>query len=172
MTISEQGKLNRNNHFCYYSDLFPEELQAQLAEEEGVRLDTYKDHLGNKTIGIGHNIDADKYWPMDVTSISDKLAWEIFEDDLIDADDELRRKWKHYAKMYAGPRKWAMLAMAFQLGVPRFMQFVQMRAYVERGYWELAAEQALDSQWAKQCPNRAKRVASQIATGQWYSFLN
>jgi lysozyme len=52
--------------------------------------------------------------------------------------------------------------MAYQLGVEGVAKFVLMLTALERGDRETAAVNALASEWAKQTPDRAKRVATLI----------
>jgi lysozyme len=61
--------------------------------------------------------------------------------------------------------------MAFQLGINGFLQFRMMRQALSRCDWLAARNEALDSLWARQTPNRARRVAEQILTGEYYEIL-
>jgi len=53
----------------------------------------------------------------------------------------------------------ALLNMAYQLGVSGLLNFSKMLTALQAGDREEAAREALDSLWAKQTPNRARRVA-------------
>ena len=44
------------------------------------------------------------------------------------------------------------------------MKFKKMKAALERGDFEAAAAEMLDSRWARQTPNRADREALEIAS--------
>jgi lysozyme len=64
----------------------------------------------------------------------------------------------------------ACINMAFQLGINGFLQFRMMRQALNRCNWLEARNEALDSLWARQTPNRARRVAEQILTGEYYEI--
>ena len=60
--------------------------------------------------------------------------------------------------------------MAYNLGVPRLLGFERMWAALAAGDYERAADEALDSKWARQVGARAARVAALIREGgRWAS---
>ena len=52
-----------------------------------------------------------------------------------------------------------LLSMAFNLGGPRLQGFQKMRAAIRKGDFAQAADEALDSKWAKQVGRRADEIA-------------
>lgn len=64
-------------------------------------------------------------------------------------------------------RQNAFIEMAFQLGITSFARFTQMLTAANVGDWQGVHDQALDSDWAKQTPARAKMIATMLLTGQW-----
>ena len=56
--------------------------------------------------------------------------------------------------------------MGFQLGIGGLLGFRKMWAALERSDYAQAAEEALDSRWAEQTPNRAQEVAEWIRTAE------
>lgn len=62
-------------------------------------------------------------------------------------------------------RKIIILSMAYQMGVTGVLQFKKMLKALEAEDWEEAKIQALDSTWAKQTPQRAKRHADVLLMG-------
>jgi lysozyme len=64
-------------------------------------------------------------------------------------------------------RQNALASMAYQLGIDRLCGFHDTIAAVREGRWGDVEALALDSDWAQQTPKRAKRVARQLATGNW-----
>jgi lysozyme len=52
--------------------------------------------------------------------------------------------------------------MCFNLGYPRFSKFVNFRAAIEAQDWNKAADEAVDSRWHDQVPNRAKRLVKRL----------
>lgn len=63
-------------------------------------------------------------------------------------------------------RQNALYDMAYQLGVNGLLKFRKMWLAIESGDFEKAYIEALDSRWAKQTPNRAKRVATKLKEGK------
>ena len=60
-----------------------------------------------------------------------------------------------------------LVSMAYQMGVPGLAQFKNTLYLVETKQFEEAAKAMLDSKWARQTPNRAKRHAEQMRSGLW-----
>ena len=58
-----------------------------------------------------------------------------------------------------------LVSMAYQMGVGGLAQFKNTLYLVETKQFEEAAKAMLDSKWAKQTPNRAKRHAEQMRSG-------
>ena len=57
--------------------------------------------------------------------------------------------------------------MAFQLGIDGLLKFKNTLNLIEAGDYETASKEMLNSLWAKQTPERAKRLSEQIRTCQW-----
>jgi lysozyme len=57
--------------------------------------------------------------------------------------------------------------MGFNLGIPTLLKFQNMWAAIEEEDFETAAEEAMDSRWAKQVGQRAERLCQAMATGEW-----
>ena len=147
-----------------------DELKAQLAYEEGKKLTKYKCTEGHWTIGIGHNLDAKpkmRGWVIPDT-ITDKECDAIFTVDVQDTVEAMAKAYPNI-KVLAPARRDALLNMAFQMGSSGVMKFKGMLKALDNQEWKKAEQEALDSLWAKQTPNRAKRVAHQLYTGEYYN---
>ena len=57
--------------------------------------------------------------------------------------------------------------MSFQMGVNGLKAFKNTLSSVANGLYEKAAAQMLDSLWATQTPERAKRLSEQMSKGEW-----
>jgi lysozyme len=55
--------------------------------------------------------------------------------------------------------------MCFNLGYPRLSNFKKFLAAIQTGNWEEASEEMLDSKWAIQVGDRAKRLAKRMEKG-------
>lgn len=60
-----------------------------------------------------------------------------------------------------------LVSMAYQMGVAGLAQFKNTLSLIEHKHFEDAAVAMLQSKWAKQTPNRAKRHAEQMRRGVW-----
>lgn len=145
-------------------------LSEQLKFEEGLRLEAYYCPAGKKTIGYGHNLDVRPYLEGDKIPdhITQEVAEVLLERDIDQTEEQLAAAWHGYG-LLTGARRDACVNMAFQLGTNGFMEFRKLRDALVRCEWVKAYQEAMASQWAKQTPERAERVASQFITGQYYA---
>ncbi len=138
-----------------------EKIIAQLRRDEGEVLTAYTDTEGYWTIGVGRLIDKRKGGGI----TAEESAY------LLQNDIERKRRQLVEALPWVTSldeaRQAALLNMAFQLGIGGLLGFKQTLAAVRDGRYETAEALALQSQWAKQTPNRARRVARQLSTGEW-----
>lgn len=144
-------------------------LQQQLKYEEGLRLKTYFCPAGFPTIGYGHNLKARPWFngsaiPDEITA---DFADALLQSDILKTRKDLEREWPQIM-LLSQPRIDACVNMAFQLGVKGFMDFIKLRRALSAGMWQEAHDQALNSAWAQQTPERAHRVAGQLLTGEYY----
>jgi lysozyme len=137
------------------------ELVRQLKGDEGIRESAYKDHLGYLTIGVGRLIDSRKGGKLRPDEITYLLNNDI--DDRIEA---LTRALPWFQDL-DDARRGVLLNMAFQLGTDGLLKFERTLALIRDGKYENAANAMLQSLWAKQTPERAKRMADQMLTGLW-----
>ena len=49
--------------------------------------------------------------------------------------------------------------MCYQLGLAGFSKFKKTISYIEKKNYKEASKEMLDSKWAKQTPNRAKKLS-------------
>ena len=133
-----------------------DDLVQDLKRDEGWVPHAYKDHLGYLTIGYGFLIDerrggqlpkgiAEQWLHHNVISkwaeLTSRIPW------LLDQPEEIQR---------------ALGNMAYQLGVGGLLKFQNMLNCLLAGDREMAADEAMDSRWAQQTPNRAERGAALI----------
>jgi lysozyme len=136
-------------------------LTAQLRRDEGEKLHVYKDHLGYWTLGVGRLVDKRRGG-----GISAEESAYLLNNDINRIDADLRSRLAWFANLDE-VRQEALINMAFQLGVEGLLKFRNTLAAIRDERYEHAAELARQSLWAKQTPERAKRVCLQISTGVW-----
>lgn len=68
------------------------------------------------------------------------------------------------------PRYIIIQSMIYQLGLTGFSKFKKTINLMGRGLWGGAAIEMLDSKWADQCFNRAKRHSDVIYSNDWSAY--
>jgi lysozyme len=118
----------------------------------------YLDSVGKLTVGYGHNLED--------TPITKQAAECIMIEDL-KAEEALLTRLLPIFHSIQGPRREALLNMAFNLGSHGLIKFRRMWAAIGRHDWESASLEAADSKWAKQVGRRATELVEQIRTGEY-----
>ncbi len=124
---------------------------SDLREDEGLKLEVYKDTTGHQTIGYGHNLSD--------LGISKAIADAILMEDLVTTLMALNSQIPWWKTLTESQRR-ALINMAFNLGVNKLLEFKKMLAALKTGNSDLAATEALDSKWAEQVGSRAWRIAA------------
>ena len=134
-------------------------LEGFLRQEEGFEAKPYRDTQGKLTIGYGRNLDdhgisegeARVMLMNDVDRIASKLAVKPWWPQAMDLFDEVRQD--------------VLIAMGYQLGLRGLCGFRKMIAALMYRRWRTASQEMLDSEWARQTPERARRLATMMQTG-------
>ena len=140
-----------------------EQVQKQLAVDEGIVHEVYLDHLGYATFGIGHLItDKDPEQEYTVgTPISEERVTEAFQSDLDISIGECKVLFDLW-DTYPGEVQEILVNMLFNLGRPRLSKFKNFKKAVDAGDWVKAGIEGRDSLWWKQVGNRAERLMVRI----------
>lgn len=149
----------------------------RLAQEESIVYKPYLCPAGKKTIGIGRNLEDNPLTEEEQKACGDieagitkNAAFLLCRNDVDKVFKQLNDKlpwWKNLSD----DRQWVLVSMCFQLGITGLLKFKKMLLKLSTGYWRDAAEECLDSGFAKQCPKRAKRNAKCIETGHWEYYV-
>ena len=135
-------------------------LAADLRRDEGLRLKIYLDSVGVATVGFGHRCtpeDMEYYADGISTAIAESLLVEDISIALRLLDAELAwwRKLPNDAQR-------GMANMSYNLS-HHLLGFTDMLAALQRGDFTAASKSALNSLWARQVGDRAKRIAALFA---------
>lgn len=133
-----------------------DDLIADLRRDEGLRLKPYHCTAGKLTIGYGRNLED--------VGITTAEAEHLLRNDLQRVFAELDRDMPWWRDLSPG-RQRALANMAVNLGLLRLKGFRLMLSALRRGDHEEAARQALDSRWARQVGDRARRIAGLLGPG-------
>ena len=138
-----------------------DDLIKQLIADEGEELSAYQDSLGYWTIGVGHLIDKRKGG-----QISSEVSRFLLRDDIHLKSVELIRELP-WTTSLDDTRFGALVNLAFNMGVEELLTFKKFLGFMLFKQYKQAADELLNSLYAKQLPGRSKRVAKQIETGDW-----
>ena len=133
-------------------------LKQHLIRDEGVIEHVYFDHLGYATIGCGHMVDERLGGGLDDDVIEHQLKNDI---ERVEKDLQKFSWWQDLHPI----RQVAIANMRFQLGPSRFRGFKKMIQALEEKNYHRASEEAKDSRWYQQTPERAERVIRLLLTG-------
>jgi lysozyme len=155
---------------------------AQLAQpwierEEGRRLERYQDPKGIWTIGIGINLE-DPYGKTLCTmagvdhdavlagtaSLTDAQCDLMYRGAVLDVISWMARLIPAFRSL-DGSRRVALLDMGYNLGETKFGKFERTIAAANAGNWTETAAEALDSDWARELPERSARDAGMLHNG-------
>ena len=139
-------------------------IKTLLEFEEGRRRSVYKCINGFWTIGVGHRL-TDKELGMYEERISNSEVDNLLETDIAEAT-EAAKKYPWFDKLNEA-RQAVIISMIFQLGKFGFDKFQNTIKLLAKHQYDAASVQMLRSLWAKQTPERAKRHAEQMKTGEW-----
>jgi len=130
-----------------------DELREAVKLSEGYRTRVYKDTLGIDTIGYGFaikDLELDK-------DICDMILDKKLNKLIKDVDNKFS-----FMDDIAVEAQDVVYEMCYQLGINGFSKFKKTIAYLRDENYKMAAIEMLDSRWAKQTPNRAKRLSNII----------
>jgi lysozyme len=133
-------------------------LIEQLARDEGVRLKPYRDTVGKLTIGVGRNLDAE--------GISQAEAMILLANDIQRSAANLSAALP-WTSALDDVRRGVLINMTFNLGIGGLLGFKRFLAAMESRDWLGAQMHMMESLWAVQVGDRAKRLATQLETGEW-----
>lgn len=128
----------------------------KLMNEEGFRSLVYKCSAGANTIGFGRNLDA--------KGVGIEEATILLNNDIEDAFNYLKH-WPFWRNLTA-IQKTVLADMYYNLGSTGLHKFVKMIEALRIGDYNEASVQMLDSNYAKQLPERSARNAILIKEGK------
>lgn len=133
-------------------------LIEQLKRHEGIELKPYQDTVGKWTIGVGRNLDD--------IGISEQEAEMLLLNDIKEAERQLITTMP-WTQELDEVRFSALLNFVFNVGIGTASKFVNAMGLLKDEKYDMAADEFLQSKWARQVGNRAIEVTNQIRTGEW-----
>ena len=131
-------------------------LKDRIKQHEGFRLEPYTDSEGFLTVGYGRNLESTPFTRAEVDL--------MFETDFRRAKQGAENF--HYFESLNPARQGVLIEMVFQMGPRGVGKFTKFAQACDDGDWKEASRQMLDSQWAKQTPDRARELADIFERGK------
>ena len=135
-------------------------LVEMLRLHEGVRYKVYVCSEGYETIGVGRNISEGGL------GLSKDEVDFLLVNDIKRVEDELTRNFPWFSELNEA-RRYAMIYIAFNLGLTRLRSFVNALEAMSHGQYDIAANEFMDSRWSQQVGNRAVEVTYMIRNGEY-----
>ena len=135
------------------SQSFLKEITETLKRHEGVYQYAYRCPAGYWTIGAGRNIDENSG-----RGLSDDEIDYLLQNDISLSMDELQNTFSWFGEL---PKQvqGVLVNMHFNMGLYTLRKFRNMLNALERGEYNRAADEMLDSNWADQVGNRALELS-------------
>ena len=118
-----------------------------------------------RTIGYGRKLSNVKNDPLQNTVVNEKDELLFLRTRIKDAEFQISKFKPNAWSKCNDQRKAVLISMVYQLGMAGVSKFNNMWNALERGDFELASKEMLDSLWAKQTKNRALRHAKTMKDG-------
>lgn len=147
-------------------------IYAELEDEEGCKLISYRCTANKITVGVGFNCEANKTLPIIGKRIftvgqsitqrdSDKLLrWSV--DKCLIA---LRKKLPDY-NTYPFFARYVLLSLTFNMGAGWMDTFKNTMKAVKAQDWDMVAQELKDSKWYKQVKRRGPKLIDILITQQ------
>ena len=132
--------------------LYTEALVDTLKQQEGWQATPYEDTEGVLTIGYGTNLSE---------GITEAEGEYLLRSRLTALVLEFAHEWTPFILLPEGTRD-ALADMVYELGLAGVLEFHDMLYAISQGHCGDAKAAALDSEWARQVPNRAQDVAARL----------
>lgn len=123
----------------------------------GPELFPYRDTVGKLTIGYGRNLDDNGIDPGEAELMLDNDIAAALNDAFT----------LPYWDTLSPVRQLVIADMVFNLGLPKFLGFINLNMALALPDYTLAATEMVDSKWYRQVERRAKVLVEAMKTGIW-----
>ena len=142
-----------------------EKVKEDLVRHEGYVTEIYLDTEHLPTFGIGHLVteqDIEYGWPVG-TPVTDERILQVFHDDVEVSYTDACTLFLNFSSLPENVQR-VCINMAFNLGLPRLRGFKKFLKAMEEGDFQTASVEMMDSRWATQVGDRAKRLRDRVAS--------
>ena len=131
-------------------------VQEELKACEGFRSMPYNDHLGKLTIGYGTLLEDG------ITKKEAEAMMKVHHSEMLKQFEDIMGWDLTDETKFPPPVAMSLANMVYQLGPTKLANFKQTMAAIARQDWSAAADEGLNSRWAKQTPQRANKMMDRI----------
>lgn len=146
------------------------QIVALLNFEEGYREKPYPDTLGYPTVAGGIKIGPQGASMANYTFTVPRAVGDVWKQSILASTVNEMAGYQNIAaalKQCNDARKDILISMAYQMGVPKLSGFKKTLIYISNADFISAAKEMLDSAWARQTPDRARRHSEVMRTGTY-----
>ena len=130
-----------------------ETTRKDLIQDEGMKLKPYRCTAGKLSIGAGRNLDDN--------GISRAEAETLLNNDIVRCAEELSSNLHFFAELPDHAKR-ALINMCYNMGIAKLLKFKNMLADLSAHDYKADAAEAMNSAWATQVGDRAKRVCADM----------
>ena len=135
-------------------------LVEMIKRHEGVKSKVYLCSAGYEPIGVGRNLSESGL------GLSDDEIDYLLNNDIKRVQQELKDTYFWFGGL-SDARRDAMVDICFNLGLTKLRGFTNALTAMSREQFDVAADEFMDSKWAKQVGMRAIRVTEMIRSGEY-----
>ncbi|UQV23167.1 glycoside hydrolase family protein [Vibrio sp. J383] len=128
---------------------------ALIKKHEGLRLKPYRCSVGKLTIGYGRNLSDN--------GITLEEAEQLLQHNIDEVIQQAQTL--PFFSALNDVRQAVIVDMIFNMGLPRFQKFKKTIALIEQQAWQAAANEMLNSRWARQVGNRSQTLSDMMRYG-------
>lgn len=154
-------------------DIDTNDMVQRLVMHEGCELMPYKCPAGYLTIGVGRNLETNPLTEEEkkvcgdyMRGITKNAAFYLLRNDIERVKRECSKNIPFFNALDA-ERRYCLIDMCFNLGIKGLLKFKNMLSAMGVGNWNVASSECLNSNYAKQTGQRARRIANTIKTGEF-----
>ncbi|MGF1850115.1 glycoside hydrolase family protein [Vibrio lentus] len=128
---------------------------TMIKKHEGLRLKPYRCSVGKLTIGYGRNLSDN--------GITLEEAEQLLQHNIDEVIQQAQTL--PFFSALNEVRQAVIVDMIFNMGLPRFQEFKKTIALIEQQAWQAAANEMLNSRWARQVGNRSQTLSDMMRYG-------
>ena len=141
-----------------------------IKTEEGWRQHPYHCSEHYVTIGYGRKLSDTKYAPLPAMTANKEEELKFVREKISQIEGQLRSRFPVAWGKCNEQRQAILISLAYQVGFVGLIAFKKMWACLDRGDFEGASREMVNSKWYIQTRHRALRHSQQMRTGTMHVY--